>query len=428
VVSDLCESLEDVLLFLREFDRVWKSNVMKAIFPHSSKGRIEELERLFSKLEKRDEIKRTFCDWASIGVWNVADILEFLLTSRLTMYIAKCIDANDREGIKQAQKYLLYFINYLLLTNIHPPSEAHKDHEPFHSASVNFPRTYKDAQDNMRSVIANHYANIIFNNSILKNKIEQVLGYGISSPEDLSCKLKEICLPEKTPPFLIKNTGLAKELFVWQKLVLNNIGFVVPTLLYQRIFKGLSVFLSKGNKIIMVTAPDFLIIRGGRVMGVEVGRERPFFRTRKAELVTTFSGACAIPTTQVNVRIGNLMIEPLIDKWFDFGFKCNRCYRSFIMCNGFIEREIEGSLQFEKMQPKDLTCVNICGENVMRECPDAVIAAKIKNYKSGRANKKIVHLKCLYEDEKEIPRDEIEKIVPLYPIVEGLSTLVEGLS
>jgi hypothetical protein len=426
MISDLCESLEDVLLFLREFDKVWKSGAMKAIFPFASKERIEELERLFSKLEKRDEIKRTFCDWGSIGVWNVADILEFLLTSRLTMYIAKCIDEDDIEGIKQAQKYLLYFINYLLLTNIHPPSESHKDHESFHPEGVNFPRTYKGAQDKMRSVIANHYANLIFNNSTLKSKIEQVLGHRISSPEALSYKLKENFLPEKTPPFLIKNTGLAKELFVWQKLVFQNVGFVVPTLLYQRIFKGLSVFLSIGDRITMVTVPDFLIIKGGRVMGVEVGRERPFFRTRKAELVTTFSGACAIPTTQVNVRIGNLMI----DKWFDFGFKCNRCYRSYIMCKEFIEREIEGNspgnLPFEKMQPKELTCVNICGKNEMRKCPDAVIAAKIKNYSSNRANRKIVHLKCLYKN--EIPNDEIEKIVPLYPIVEGLSTLVEGLS
>jgi hypothetical protein len=157
VISDLCESLEDVLLFLREFDKVWKSDAMKDIFPLASKDRIEELERLFSKLDKRDKIKRTFCDWESIGVWNVADILEFLLTSRLTMYIAKCIDEDDIEGIKQAQKYLLYFINYLLLTNIHPPSEPHKDHESFHPERVNFPRTYKDAQDKMRSVIATHY-------------------------------------------------------------------------------------------------------------------------------------------------------------------------------------------------------------------------------------------------------------------------------
>ncbi len=426
MIADLCKSLKDVLLFLSEFEKVWKSNDMKAIFPPTAKDRIEELEKLFFQLSKREEIKRTFCDWESIGVWNAADIIEFLLTSRLTMYIAECIDTNDKEGVKQALKYLLYFINYLLLTNIHPPSEQHKDHEPFYPSTVNFPTTYKDAQDRMRSVIANHYANLIFNDPVLKREIEHVLGHGVLSFEALRLQLKEIFLPEKTPPFLIKNTGLAKELFVWQKLVLKNIGFVVPTLLYQRIFKGLSIYFSNDNGIIMVPTPDFLIIKGGRVMGVEVGRERPFFRTRKAELVTTFSGACVIPTTQVNVKIGNPLIDLSIGSWFDFGFKCNRCYRSFIMCKAFIEREINDDLQFEKIRPEDRTCVNICGEHGMRECPDAAIAAKVKNYASGRTIEKIVHLKCLYKD--NIPHVELQKVVPLYPVVEGLSTLMEGLS
>ncbi|MEM3628882.1 MAG: hypothetical protein QXE06_05880 [Candidatus Bathyarchaeia archaeon] len=421
MIKDLCESIEDVLLFLREFDKLWKSDDMEKLFPPTAKNKIGELENAFSSLSKRQEIKKTFCDWGSIGVWNAADIIEFLLTSRLTMYIANCIGTDDKEGMKQAQKYLLYFINYLLLTNIHPPSETHKDHEPFHPSTVPFPRTYKDAQNEMRSVIASHYANLIFSNPILKRKIEQILGYGALSLEVLEDKIKEKFLPETTPPFLIKNTGLAKELFVWQKLVFENIGFVIPTLLYQRIFKGLRNFLSNRNGVPMVPTPDFLIIKGGKVMGIEVGRERAFFRTRKAELVATFSGACAIPTTQINVLIGNQKIG----SWFDFGFKCNRCYRSFIMCKTFIEREVEGDLKFDKMEPQNLTCVNICGEDKVKECPDAAVSTEIMNFASNRTNKKIVHLKCLYKEDSGIQRGEV---VPLYPIIDGLPALVEGLS
>ena len=96
---------------------------------------------------------------------------------------------------------------------------------------------------------------------------------------------------------MIKNIGLAKELFVFHKLISQNIGFVIPTLLYQRIFKALYEAPSKkSNQLFVVRVPDFLVIKGGRVVGIELGRERQFFGTRKAELITTFSSACGIPT------------------------------------------------------------------------------------------------------------------------------------
>jgi hypothetical protein len=217
---------------------------------------------------------------------------------------------------------------------------------------------------------------------------------------------------------LIKNVGLAKELFIFHKLIIKDIGFVIPTLLYQKIFKGLVRVFSDGKKLVTVTVPDFIVIRGGRVMGIEVGRERAFFRTRKAELVTTFSGACAIPTTQINVLIGN----PLINQWYDFGFKCNRCYRSFILCEKFIEGEIRDSGAFDEME--DVTCVKLCGEEMAKECLDAAAVAQIRNYESERFNKKIVHYRCLYDD--EIPN--VESIVPLFPKIEGMEALEEGLS
>ena len=420
MINDFLKALKDILLYLEEFDAAWKGSDMKVLFPQIAKDRIENLEDNVTSLSKHDEIKRAFSNWKEIGVWNVSDFLTFLLTSRVTIYLASCVEREDIEGIKQADKYLMYFINYLLLTNIHPPSKAHRDYEQFYPNEVSFPRTYAKAQDKMRMIIAEHFANKIWSDINLKRELELILGHRISSVSDLGVELKESFLKKVTPPLLLKNVGLAKELFIFHKLIMKNIGFVIPTLLYQRIFKGLTNILSGQKKLIAVTVPDFLVIRGGRVMGIEVGRERTFFRTRKAELVTKFSGACAIPTTQINVIIGN----PLINQWNDFGFKCNRCYRSFILCQKFIEGEIGDGLAFERMPTKQLTCIKICGEQVAKECPDSVAETRIKNYTTGRLNKKFVHYKCLYSDETI----NVKTIVPLFPKIEGMEALEEGLS
>mgnify|MGYP007013838354 CR=1 FL=1 len=274
----------------------------------------------------------------------------------------------------------------------------------------------------MRSIIAAHFAEKIFLDSNLKREFEQALGCEITSPNDLRDNLTNKFLRERTPPLLIKNVGLAKELFVFHKLVTKNIGFVIPTLLYQRIFKGLNNIFLVGKKLVAVNVPDFIVIKGGRAIGVEVGRERSFFRTRKAELVTKFSGACGIPTTQINVRVGN----PLVERWYDFGFKCNRCYRSFILCEKFIEGEIGEGIPFDRVEKQNLTCLDLCGEERARRCLDAVVNARIKNYTTGRLNKKFVHHRCLYND--EVTRVKDADIIPLFPIIEGMEVLEEGLS
>ena len=411
-----------MLLFLKEFDKAWKSKDMNVIFPSIARNRIKKLEKSVKQLTKRSEIRQTFSHWKSIGVWNVSDFLTFIFTSRISMYIADCIENRDLEGIKQANKYLLYFINYLLLTNIHPPSESHRDHQAFFPQNVPHPRTYEDAQEKMRKVLASKFADKIWKSKKLKEKFEKIFGHTWASPQNLMAEIKEEMLPKKTPPLLIKNIGLAKELFVFHKLISQNIGFVIPTLLYQRIFKALYEAPSKkSNQLFVVKVPDFLVIKGGRVMGIELGRERQFFGTRKAELITTFSSACGIPTAQVNVEIGN----PIIGDRYDFGFKCNRCYRSFILCDKFIDAEVEAnSKPFDERNAETLTCDQICGEKEMRKCLDATAVGKILNYETSRANKKLIHFRCSFESE----RSNIEKVIPLFPMISGLEFIKEGLS
>ena len=414
MIDELVKQVEKILFFLRMFDSGWKSVEVESIFPPNSRGRIERVENSVRSLGTYEEILSNFADWKDLGVWNASDLITFLLTSRLTIHLANAIEHNEPNKMKDTFRFIYHFINYLLLTNIHPPSEPHRDMDPYNAMGQSFPATYDEAQRKLRQELAKSIAQGIFAKPNYKNELQELLGFDSSfTQRDLAKALETKFLkPKATPSFLIKNVGLAKELFVFLKLISLDIGFVIPTLLYQRIFKNLSDFLGGRKKIILVRTPDFLIIRGGRVMGVELGRERRFFDTRKAALITTFAGACAIPTTQINVVVGN----PSINKWYDFGLKCNKCYRSFLIPECYIASEL-GELTKPIESPSEVD------DEICNSCISGCAAlANIHNYRTGRTNKKIVHYNCLSDQEKLHARP-----IPLYPKIEGLEILKEGL-
>ena len=414
MLSDFVGALERMSYFLKEFDAAWRSERMKSLFPVNARDVLEDVEATVGKLTKKPDIVETFASWRSIGVWNASDLITFLLTSRFTMFLADAIEKDDRDAVKNAIDYYLHFVNYLLLTNINPPSEYHRDYEPFQPSEAGIPGTYEQAQAQMRDTLASHFSALIWKEASLRKDFESSVGKSISSENELSQLLRDKFLPDTTPPLLIKNTGLAKELFVFYKLIKMKLGYVIPTLLYQRIFRELGAFLSgTASRLVLVRVPDFLIVRGGRTIGVELGRERAFFGTQKGVLVTTFAAACGVPTTQVNVQIGN----PVIGKWQDLGFKCNRCYRSFVLCPKFIAGEIGDGAPFEEVGEDQMTCEKLCEEL----CEEAAVLANIFNFRTSRTNQKIVHYKCLRSEEM----DENLRPVPLVPRVEGAEALLE---
>lgn len=423
MIADIVKKLNKILFFLENFDEAWKSKNLKDIFPLHAQNRIEELERKTMTPGKYREIMNSFSNWEDIGVWNASDLLTLLFTCRISMYLSESVENRDLESVKETTKYLLFFVNYLLLTDVHPPSPAHRDSDPYYSPDNPFPKTYEEAQDKIRMVLAEFFSEKILADPVYKEEFGKTFGdEAISSTENLSKVLKEKFIPpEATPAFLIKNVGLAKELFIFHKLISENFGYVVPTLLYQRIFKELSSFAVERKKpLILVKTPDFLIIRGGRTMGIEVGPERRSYRTRKGDLITTFSGACGMPTTQIDVRVGN----PLINTWQELGFKCNRCYKSFVLCDAFIKSECGEAESFYKLPPESLTCEKICGEHKARECLDAGVVADILNFETGRTNKKLVHYRCLLQNEVSPNL----KPVPVYPTIDKIEILREWAS
>jgi hypothetical protein len=332
---------------------------------------------------------------------------------------------NNLEKIKDSIRYILNFINYLLSTNIFPPSESHDDDKNFHDKGVSFPRSYKEAQLSMRKELANNLTKKIWKKKDYANDLAVEQNIDLLNKESL----KELIegdfnrngfFKHSTPPFLPKNIGLAKEIFVYYKLISEDIGFLIPTLLYQRIFKNLhSLLENKEYKPILTAVPDFLIVKKGRLRGIELGRENIYHNTGKRVLMSNFSAICGIPTTEFNLFISN----PKMGIFKDFGYKCNRCYRSFRICDKFIEREVDSNPSFYETDIENLNCKNFCKEKEIEKCKDSIVKTGTLKYDTSRLNKKIVHFRCLEEEEK---KDNPERF-PLFPIIDGLELLNEGL-
>jgi len=229
----------------------------------------------------------------------------------------------------------------------------------------------------------------------------------IKSQNDNYIKIKflKYCKND-TPSFLLKNVGLATEIFVLLFLLLQNYGYIIPLLLHQRIFRNFrDVFSSNTSskdikeKYIM-TPTDFLLLSKGRIFALELGRDKP-------ELISTLASISGIPTVYIDAKLN---LGP------KFGYKCNYCFVSFTICRKYIDLFKIGKIE-------KVTCSNCVYIN---NCRDKVYAYNLKN---NDKIKKHIHCSC-YEKmtsvQKELIYISLEPL-PTYPIVTGLDKIELGL-
>jgi hypothetical protein len=224
-------------------------------------------------------------------------------------------------------------------------------------------------------------------------------------------KLTRRFMKERTPPFLVKNVGLAEELYVLLTLMRKDMGYVIPLLLHQRLFTRIKnaatdkdVFLDK-----YVCYPtDFLLLKRGRAIAVELGSGKP-------DLMSTFAAVSGLPTVYINTVIKNAHFD--IER--DFGYKCNMCMLSYTICDKYTQMFSKG--KENEVETTKLTCADLCGKKIATRCEDAIVRVKIdhKTYE--------VHYQCL---SKHLP-DEAKKVkvndlFPLFPEVKGLKEMDLG--
>lgn len=456
MVEKISKKVKDIAKFLELFDKAWQSKELPSPPKEEVIRRVKEIK---SSINQRSYILERLFDLEGAGVTHAADMLEYLFTSRLPFLIEEFLKEiakdNNPKKIRDFYKFWFNFINYLLITNIFAPNKN------VDQCDIGTGK-YKDKQLVIREVIVRKiflnlpisiYLPTLFSN-IKKNELKELgLKLGLKKEEAktrkdklikiiskrleekkirikfkewlnklpinsrLWKKLTSIFMKYRTPSFLIKNVGLSGELLVLLVLMNEDIGYLIPLLLHQRLFTDLKEVL----KTLKVTSiekyilfpPDFLLLKHGRVIGVELGRG-------KTDLISTFAAVSGLPTAYVSPIVENskFRVKRI------FGYKCNLCLLSYTVCDKFIELFSDGK-NIEKIAYKQ-TCVYFCGKQKAKSCKDAVVQIKFEDEKSKNFTTE-VHYQCLlkYHPDKGEKIKE-ERLFPLFPKVEGLDKIRLG--
>jgi len=451
-MKDISNKIKQIAHFLESFDNAWYSNNLP--LPIKDKIKIR-LKRIKESVNSQNYIIDSLFDVYDAGVIHSADLLEYFFSSRLPFLIEQFL-GEDTKKLSDFYNVWFNFINYLLVTNIFAPNN-NVDLIDLGTGK------YKDKQWIIRKVITKEIilklSKIISPNQFFSLKLLDGLpltelkkiGYKIGMTEnELKKRKNEIIkkmyekmkeesnksrviqwlehesinsivlekltknfMKDKTPAFLIKNIGLAEELYVFSALCKEDMGYVIPLLLHQRLFTRIKdALMNKNVKFIdkyICFPTDFLLLKHGRTIAVELGRGKP-------DLISTFAAVSGLPTVYINTVMKNTNFK--IER--DFGYKCNLCMLSYIICDKFIEIFSKGK-EIVEMKPQDLTCIKLCGQTKAKICEDSVIRTKIqnKNYE--------VHYQCFLEHYPDKAKHiEIKNLFPLFPEVKGLKEIKLG--
>jgi len=192
---------------------------------------------------------------------------------------------------------------------------------------------------------------------------------------------------------LPKSIGATIELIVYAYLIRHNFGYVIPMLLNQRL-------LSRDSHLI---APDFLIVKNGRIFGVEV--KQAFQET--PDHIFDFSSETSIPV--VVARVPNTV--PL---------RCPICKKWILYCDEIINRFSDYS---QKVEDIKISCKKECSN--FKKCNYVTYKGVLKSSEEKELHyhyncvKKKPFVRNLLKDKKE----QEKRLISYYPYVQGLSKL-----
>lgn len=431
---ELFELIRKNLEFLENYHNFFKNNSITT--PYYNRIR----DFLSNNIFNLEYSKEYISDVKDIGVIHASDLLTYHYVSRL-MYSVHDARKKVLTGLNGLKDELIdaFFnlINFLLLSNIFPPNDGidtkdigngkyeneHKNLR-FHLIKNLLPSILREYNDSEFQTFVKKCYTIaeliticpllsggtwdrIFNHpNFSKDEIitfleTQPYSYFNRRGLDTYCR-------NDAPSFLLKNVGLATELFVYLSLISMEYGYVIPLLLHQRLFSCLKNIFSgsittsdiEEKNILVVT--DFLLISKGRIYALELGRGKP-------DLISSFASVSGIPTIFIDAHLN---LGP------KFGYKCNLCYNSFTICKKYIKEFKLGNINPE---PLCLDC------EFSNTCKD-------KTYQfvwiDDRSVKGHIHKECydlLSTTKKSKFEIDINVIYSTYAIVENLEKLKLGL-
>jgi hypothetical protein len=443
--------------FFDSFDESWRNAQLQT---HQRERLSKILSEIDTKLTLKNASLNELFDIQDAGVRHTSDLITYLCVSRLAynLDISYNPEKHQEELADIKEMYSLWFdiINYLLITNIFSPND---NIDKIDIGTGKYDDIHKDTRSSILKEILNRsdlfldsselFDLIIKNGHILKPEL-MILANDLN----LSTSLKRDQLiitindylktyrgsavknwiknslndtnwdalilqfmNDRTPSFLLKNVGLAREIFVFAYLTYTDIGYVIPLLLHQKLFSNYKdkllpeqIHMRAFN---VLDPPDFMIIKKGRIFGVELGRGKP-------GLISSFAAVSGLPTVYVTpILKGNKKMGSR-----DFGFKCNICHLSYTICEKYVELFTSGQINDNYINDKP--CVELCGEYKCKLCHDAVVRRRFQN--EAKNIDTVVHYNCLlkiHPDDAEAI--SLNEIFPLFPSIEGLNEIRLGL-
>jgi hypothetical protein len=299
----------------------------------------------------------------------LGDILLYILTGR-GFWVA----VEDVEAIRQFVRILLYTANLPLIQ------------ETLLSARTTERRRFllrlRDAK------IGRFFAS-----NKEREDYEELIAFGgritVKEPRHLY-KVMDSLLP-RTP-------GLVLELIVYVHLLVKRLGYSVPLLVLQRLFRG------QEN----LAPPDYLLLRpGGDVFGIEVGSGIGQFSLTqgKVDQVNRFTQDTSIPV--VTATVPHL-------------YRCATCEGWITFCDSIIDRTALGNITGEWMSALD------CPHFGATPCPNTVYYGRTEvGGKPLRHH--YFHLARNRYVQRVLRNDEVRraKLLHYFPHVRGLERLSE---
>jgi len=474
-MRELIDSIKEVVDFFEIFYESWE----EANFSNKSFNEkiTQELKLIEDSIRKNKEVLRSIYNPKEAGVLNVSDLITYLFTSRLAymldslskklLKMKNIKEPKNEEELKNIKKEISAFfeiwfsmINFLLITNIFEPNDNIDLYDLGNGKYSEFQKElrknitkriiiklFKNASKGLhKDKLVVHIQKILLKFNLkkldrlcnvlgidtkcfrrkkeprvssiieeLKENPENTIKILVDEPSFLE-KLVEYFMSNKTPSFLLKNVGLARELLTFLLLISDNVGYAIPLLLHQRLYFHFNIkeIVETEESKVSVAPPDFLIMKNGRVIGLEIGRGKP-------ELMSTFSAISGLPTVFVVPVLRNKKFS--IER--DLGFKCNLCHTSYLICPKYQELFISGEIK--EISSQDTYCLKLCGEKA-KDCPYAVVKVRIP-WKNGDVNDRdaIVHYKCFQEHYPEKAKTlSLENLFPLFPYLSGIEILKLG--
>jgi hypothetical protein len=205
-----------------------------------------------------------------------------------------------------------------------------------------------------------------------------------------------------------KNIGLATELFAYMGMTRENVGYVIPLLLHQKLFHS---FCSLNQKEVYgqswIAPTDFMLVSKGRFYAVELGRGKP-------ELMSDFASVTGIPTGFIDVHLNTNN---------KLGYKCPICYNAFTICDEY-QRQF---LRFDN----PIAMPEFCSDCTLNDsCSDKILeCSKSKDTKETQSIRFHCHASCFQSlSVKERRRLKvISNEKPSFPVIEGIDKIKRGI-